>query len=223
MSRTIIIGDVHGCYFELTALLDEIGVRQDDRLVFVGDLITKGPANREVLEFVRRSRNCESVLGNHEHLLLRHYRGQKVPLTAAHYQTIAELGKKFGDFMEWISGFPLYLDLGDYLVLHAGLRPGLKPAQQSVEDLTQLRTLNGAHGGKSKSIPWFEAYEGEKIAVFGHWVFDRPLVRANAIGIDTGCVYGGHLTALILPGNLLVSVPAVKAYSKKGDVLWPAA
>ena len=50
MGRTIVIGDVHGCYFELTALLDEIGVRWDDRLVFVGDLITKGPANREVLE-----------------------------------------------------------------------------------------------------------------------------------------------------------------------------
>src|SRR2546428_5811641 len=110
MDRTIIIGDVHGCYFELTALLEEIGIRDEDRLIFVGDLITKGPANREVLEFIRQRRNCESVLGNHEYLLLQHYRGQQVALEPAHRRTIAELGKDFELFMNLVAKFPYYID-----------------------------------------------------------------------------------------------------------------
>jgi hypothetical protein len=215
MTRTIVIGDVHGCYFELTALLDEIGVRQDDRLVFVGDLITKGPANREVLEFVRQSRNCESVLGNHEYLLLRHYHGESVELEPAHLQTIAELGKDFGDFMDWISQFPLYVDMGDHLVVHAGIRPGRPLEKQTIEDLTQLRSVDGPMPGGREGTPWFERYRGEKIIIFGHWVFDAPLLRDNAIGIDTGCVYGGRLTAVVLPVGHLVSVPARRAYARK--------
>lgn len=216
MTRTIVIGDVHGCYFELTALLDEIGVHRDDRLVFVGDLITKGPANREVLEFIRQSRNCESVLGNHEYLLLRYYHGESVKLEPAHLQTIAELGKDFGDYMDWVSRLPLYVDLGDYLVIHAGIRPGRALEKQTVEDLTQLRTLDSANPENRKGTPWFERYRGDKIIIFGHRVFDCPLLRDNAIGIDTGCVYGGRLTAVVLPSGRLVSVPALKAYAKKG-------
>jgi len=215
MGRTIVTGDVHGCYFELTALLDEIGVRQDDRLVFVGDLITKGPASREVLEFVRKRKNCESVLGNHEYLLLQHYRGEDVELESPHRDFIAEMGKDFGDLMEWVSQLPLYLDLGDHVVVHAGIRPGRPLERQTLDDLTQLRTLNGTAPGSRRGTPWFERYRGEKIVIFGHWVFDAPLLRDNAIGIDTGCVYGGRLTAVVLPAGHLVSVPALKAYAAK--------
>jgi diadenosine tetraphosphatase ApaH/serine/threonine PP2A family protein phosphatase len=186
MDRTIVIGDVHGCYFELVALLDEIGARQDDRLVFVGDLITKGPANREVVEFFQHRRNCESVLGNHEYLLLQHYRGRTVELEPTHRQAIADLGTNFGDFMELVSKFPLYMDLGEFLIVHAGIRLGQPIDKQRVEDLTQLRTLNGE--GSEAGTPWFERYRGKKIVIFGHWVFDAPVVRKNAVGIDTGCV-----------------------------------
>lgn len=216
MTRAIVIGDVHGCFFELTALLDDIGVRQEDSLIFVGDLITKGPGNREVLEFVRQRRNCKSVLGNHEYLLLKHYRGESVELDRAHHQVIAELGKDFGDFMEWISQFPRYIDLGDYLVVHAGIRPGLPLEKQTVEDLTQIRTLSASEPGSRDGVPWFERYRGEKTVIFGHWVFATPLLRENAVGFDTGCVYGGRLTAVILPESRLVSIPARKAYAKKG-------
>ncbi len=66
MDRTIVVGDVHGCYFELRALLDEIGLRPSDRRIFVGDLVAKGPANREVLDFIRQRRNSQSVLGNND-------------------------------------------------------------------------------------------------------------------------------------------------------------
>ena len=86
MDRAIIIGDVHGCYFELRALLEEIGLRPSDRLFFVGDLITKGPAHREVLDFVRATRHCASVMGNNELALLRFWRGEKASLTRPQLQ-----------------------------------------------------------------------------------------------------------------------------------------
>ncbi len=112
--------------------------------------------------------------------------------------------------MKWIAGFPRIIDLGDQLVVHAGLRPGVPLDSQSVEDLTTLRTCGDS------GAPWFEQYEG-KTAVFGHWVFTAPLLTKSAIGIDTGCVYGGSLTAVILPERRLVSVPAVKSYSRKEE------
>jgi calcineurin-like phosphoesterase family protein len=208
MDRTIVVGDVHGCHFELMALLEEIGARDTDRLIFVGDLITEGPASREVLHFVRERRKCESVLGDHERTFLRLCRGEDVELEQAHLRTIAELGHDVGPYMEWISGFPLYIDLGDFLVVHAGIRPGLPLERQSAEDLTGLRSLKSG-------APWFNQYCGKKTVIFGHTIFAAPLIRENAIGINTGCVYGGSLTAVVLPGRRLVSVPAVKAYAEK--------
>ena len=218
MERTIVIGDVHGCYFELMALLEEVRARDTDRIIFVGDVIAKGPSSREVLEFIRRRRKCESVLGNHEHALLRLLSGdEQIEVDRTHLRAAAALGGELSVYMERISQFPPYLDLGDYLVVHAGIRPGLPLEKQSLEDLTQLRTLNG--GGAS--VPWYERYRGHKKVIFGHTVFAAPLLTENAIGIDTGCVYGGSLTAVVLPERRLVSMPAVKAYAgRRGGASW---
>ena len=210
MDRAIIIGDVHGCYFELRALLEEIGLRPSDRLFFVGDLITKGPAHREVLDFVRATRHCASVVGKSELALLRLWRGHNASLTRPQLQTMAALGDAFPRYMEWIAGFPRLIEMSDFVVVHSGLRPGVALEKQKVDDLTQLLSL------EESGIPWFDQYEG-KTAVFGHWVFDAPLLRKNAIGIDTGCVYGNTLSAIILPERRLVSVPAVKAYFRREE------
>jgi serine/threonine protein phosphatase 1 len=107
---------------------------------------------------------------------------------------------------------PPYIDLGDYLVVHAGLRPGRSLGEQDITDLTEIRKVPIG----DKEIPWFDAYHGSQTVIFGHWVFGEPLVRENAIGIDTGCVYGGRLTACVLPERHLVSVPARRAYARKG-------
>jgi hypothetical protein len=216
MERTIVIGDVHGCFFELMALLEEVRVRDTDRLIFVGDLIAKGPANREVLEFVRQRRKCDSVLGNHELTLLRLCSGdENIEVDRSHLSAPAALGNELSQYMERISRFPPYIDLGDFVVVHAGIRPGLALEKQSLEDLTQLRMLNGARPGSGVRTPWYEAYRGNKTVIFGHTVFETPLLKENVIGIDTGCVYGGSLTAVILPERRLVSVPAVKAYANR--------
>ncbi len=214
MDRTIVIGDIHGCYSELVDLAYEIGVKRDDRIISVGDLVAKGPGNREVLEFFRHGHNREAILGNYEYLLLQHYQGEAVELEREHLQAISELDKDFDRYMKWVSHLPLYVELGDEIVVHAGVRPGLPLKKQTVEDLTQIRSLEGPPGSR-KGTPWFEQYHGKKTVIFGHWVFDVPLIRENAIGIDTGCVYGGRLTAVILPGREIVSVPAREAYAKK--------
>jgi diadenosine tetraphosphatase ApaH/serine/threonine PP2A family protein phosphatase len=215
MERTIVVGDIHGCYVEFMDLLGNIGLTQGDRIICVGDLITKGPGNREVLDFVRKRENCQSLLGNHEYILLRHHRGINVKLKPEHTQAVQELGGDFADCMEWVAQLPLYLDLGDHLVVHAGIRPDRSMEDQTLEDLTELRSLDGPEPGSRHGTPWFERYQGHKVVIFGHWVFDSPLLRDNAVGIDTGCVYGGRLTAVVLPEARLVSVPARKAYANK--------
>ena len=217
MSRTIVVGDLHGCYTELNDLLDKIDATPEDRLISVGDLVTKGPASREVLEFFRDNGNAQAVLGNHEYALLRYYKREAVDLEPAQSRAIAELGAAFDSLMDWVSGFPHYLDLGSHMIVHAGIRPGRTMEEQNVEDLTELRTLDGPNPRSRIGTPWFERYEDAKTVIFGHWVFATPLIRKNAMGIDTGCVYGGRLTAVVLPDERLVSVPARRAYAERKE------
>ena len=217
MPKTIVIGDIHGCYDELQHLLREIGTKPEDRVISVGDVLTKGPKNLRVLRFFQTTGNAEAVLGNHERILLQHSQEEPVSLEPSHFQTIDQLGGEFAGFIEWAARLPHYIDLGSHLVVHAGVRPGRRIEEQTVEDLTELRALDGDKPGSRVGTPWFDRYEGEKKVIFGHWVFAQPLIRENAVGIDTGCVYGGKLTAMLLPEERLVSVPARRAYAKKKE------
>lgn len=215
--RTIIIGDVHGCFAELLELLRRADAKRSDRIIFVGDLITKGPASVEVLDLVQNRANCEAILGNHEYTLRESYCGRRCRLDAVHRDVIREMGKDYARHMKWISQLPSYVDLGEHIVVHAGLRPGVSIRRQSRRDLAFLRTLEGRPESRG-GTPWFERYRGRKIAIFGHWVFDRPLIRPHAIGIDTGCVYGGSLTAFVLPDGLVLQVRARRKYAGKSNV-----
>ncbi|PIR19482.1 MAG: hypothetical protein COV48_01755, partial [Elusimicrobia bacterium CG11_big_fil_rev_8_21_14_0_20_64_6] len=92
--------------------------------------------------------------------------------------------------------------------IHAGFDPGEGLEWQSASQLTSLRRLKDGR-------PWYEAYRERTLAVFGHWAKRKPVVRPNAVGLDTGCVYGGSLMALILPERVLISVPARRVYAEK--------
>jgi hypothetical protein len=204
--RTIVFGDVHGCLEELQELLSSLQVTERDALVSVGDLIGKGPDSRGVLEWAMGARNLRGVLGNHELRFLEAWRAGRVPAEKEYdAATVAGLGTLFDAGMDYLSTWPLWLDLGEALVVHGGLRPGVPLEGHDAATLTTLRTLpDGA--------PWFERYDAPKLAVFGHWVHRAPVVRLNAVGLDTGCVYGGMLTALVLPERRLVAVQARRAY-----------
>jgi Calcineurin-like phosphoesterase len=213
MTRTVIVGDIHGCYQELLDLMDRVGPAAGDQVISVGDLVTKGPANVAVVDFFRGGKNRSAVIGNHDRVLLEKYLGRDVKLETFHAQAIAEFGDRFGEYMDWVAALPPYIDLGDYVVVHAGLRPGRPLAEQDLTDLTEIRQVVI----RDKETPWFDVYDGDQTVIFGHWVFGEPLVRPNAIGIDTGCVYGGRLTACVLPERNLVSIPARRAYARKGS------
>lgn len=211
IGRTIIVGDVHGCSDELDALLDKVAYRSADRLIFVGDLICKGPDSLGVL---RRAwtLNAEMVLGNHEQSFLRACRRG---VFGRHTKAVRlQMGTDVSRWATWIESWPTYIDGGSFWVVHAGVVPGRHPKDMPRRWLTRIRTWDGR--GECLDAPdqpaWFEGYHDPRLVVFGHWAQRGLVVRPNAIGLDSGCVYGGELTALILPDRTLVQVPAKKAY-----------
>jgi len=204
--RTIVFGDVHGCMEELRDLLASLQVTDADRLVSVGDLIGKGPDSRGVLEWAMGARNLTGVLGNHELRFLKTWRAGRVPAEKEYdAATVANLGDLLDRGMRFLSSWPLWLDLGDALVVHAGVLPDVPLYGHDADTLATLDKL-------PDGTPWFERYGSPKLAVFGHWVHRAPVVRQNAIGLDTGCVYGGMLSALVLPERRLVGVQARRTY-----------
>ena len=213
MSRTIVVGDIHGCYDELGLLLEKTGLHAQDRVIAVGDLVTKGPKSREVLELFRTDDRFLSVLGNHDLALLRHWRGEGQPLKNSQARAAADLDTDSELYCEFLGSLPLMIDLGEHIVVHAGIRPGVPFDEQSAEDLTELRTL-GKDRTSRKGDPWFESYDSSKTVLFGHWPSPKPIRAAKAIGLDTGCVYGNRLTGYIIEADQFVSVAALQAYDR---------
>jgi predicted phosphodiesterase len=217
-ARTIVIGDIHGCYDELVALLDKVRAGALDRIVAVGDLIVKGERNREVLELFMSDARFSSVLGNHDRALLRYWRGKKKKLNEQQHACRLELESGRERYESYLASLPLTLDLGAHLVVHAGLRPGVALEDQSAKDLTELRSLEGK-AKTPKGTPWYEVYDGPQTVLFGHW--PHPVVRRGtcAIGLDTGCVYGYELTAYIIETGEFVQVKAARRYDVPGKRL----
>ncbi|HYJ46474.1 MAG TPA: metallophosphoesterase [Pyrinomonadaceae bacterium] len=209
--RTIVVGDIHGCYDELTALLERAGLGAGDRVVSVGDLVVKGPKNREVLDLFIEDERFSAVLGNHDRALLRYWQGEGNALKEAQERALAELEADRERYLAYLQSLPLMIDLGSHLVVHAGLRPGVHLSGQVVEDLTELRTL-GPDRTSREGIPWYDRYDDERIVLFGHWPAPEPRRARRAIGLDTGCVYGFQLTAYIVETGEFLSVQAGRAY-----------
>jgi Calcineurin-like phosphoesterase len=216
LGRTIVVGDLHGCFDELSELLDALGFGGEDRVVCVGDLITKGEKSREVLDLFMSDARFQSVLGNHDRALLAYWRGEieKKKLKRAQKKCAKQLKEGKELYAAYLSTLPAYVDLGSHVVVHAGLRPGVPLSAQSVEDLTEIRTL-GRKPASRKGTPWYEAYDGEKFALFGHWPAAAPRRGPRALGLDTGCVYGHRLTAYVLETGELHSVAARRIYDTR--------
>ncbi len=227
MGRTIIIGDVHGCARELADLLRYVGARQEDRVVFVGDLVVRGPAPHDVVALAR-SLSARAVRGNHEDRLLR-WRASNgsMPIGALTKETAKQLSQADWDYL---AAMPLWLDLPEHTirVVHAGLVPKVPMPSQDPRNLLFIRSFDErgdpvmARGSKS----WAHSHHGPEHVVFGHNAQEEPEIAPFATGIDTGAVYGGRLTAMVLnPGErppdvsersrVLISVPARRAYYAK--------
>lgn len=234
MSRFIVVGDVHGCSTELDALLGRVGPVAGDRVVFVGDVVAKGPNTELVLRMVREI-GAEVALGNHEKKLLdaraARLAGRPSPtkLDSTHARLLEELTDE-----DWalLGALPLWIDLGAELrVVHAGVVPGVAMGEQDPKNLLHMRSLSDTGEPSSKwGPPWGARYVGPPHVVFGHNARKDPQLHPFATGLDTGCVYGGALTALVLaqgstppPPNarhdVLVVEPARRAYADYGGPL----
>lgn len=215
MPRTIVIGDLHGCYDELLALLEKIGFGDEDRVVCVGDLIAKGPASKKVLDLFSTDSRFTSVIGNHDLQVLNHWKGKEVRLKSAQHKVLAELEGEKERYAAYLNSLPFTLDLGSYFVVHAGVRPGVPLDQQSPEDLVELRTLGGDRTSR-EGTPWYELYDHSPVILFGHWPAAEPRRAKYAIGLDTGCVYGHMLTGFIVERGEFIQVPAREVYEAPG-------
>jgi len=213
VGRTIVVGDIHGCYDELMALLEKAELEEDDRVVAVGDLITKGPKNREVLEVFMTDPRFTTVIGNHDLALRRRWNGEDIDLNSAQKEAHKELKGEKDAYTAFLNRLPFMIDLGSHLVVHAGLRPNVELHSQTTGDLTRLRTL-GPDRESDEGTPWYHVYYGEKVVLFGHWPASEPRRGKKAIGLDTGCVYGYNLTAYIIETDEFVTVKAEKAYDE---------
>jgi bis(5'-nucleosyl)-tetraphosphatase (symmetrical) len=205
VSRTFFIGDIHGCVEELAELLEKFSPNASDKVYQVGDLINKGPSSLAVLEFVLKH-NIKCVMGNHEAKLLQILNKQKTELTPKELKLLDNVQKP-----EWIanevSKFPLWIDTGKELLLHAGLEPGKKTLEETnSKSILTIRLWDGK--------PWYEqtAFNGRTI-IFGHWAMNGLVDFPYAKGLDTGCVYGKLLTGYCPEENKFYQVAAKKIYA----------
>lgn len=200
-----VIGDVHGCREVLDSLLAKLAVDADDLVVFVGDLVRKGPDSGDVVGLVRRRENMLSVRGNNEQKLLNG--DVSCPALDPPDRRFLET---LPDVIRWDGG----------LVVHGGLDPDRELGAHSREELVTMRAPTGdGYDGPF----WFDRYDGPPRVFFGHTVLSSPIEDEWVVGLDTGCVYGGRLSAYDLKGDRFVTVdgqshqerPATKIVSSR--------
>lgn len=216
--RFFVIGDVHGCREELEALLALAEPAR--KLVFVGDLCDRGPDTPGVLRLVMklvREEKALCVVGNHDDKLARALRGRRVSIAPGLEISLRQLEEEPESFREAVASFieslpvHLLLDAGKLLVAHAGMKPELLATRSK-----KLRSfaLYGETTGECDELglpvrlDWAHGYSGEALIVYGHTPQKEPRWVGNTVCIDTGCVFGGKLSALLYPERQIVSVAA---------------
>jgi protein phosphatase len=231
-----IIGDIHGCFDELKQLLEKLHYTikhngndvithpKGRRLVFVGDLVDRGPNSPDVLRLVMNSVAAGTafcVNGNHEDKLKRKLMGKNVSISHGLQETLDQLHKESAEFkakvLEFLQGLVSHyvFDNGKLAVVHAGLKekhlghesPGIRACCMYGPNAGKLD-----ESGLPIRYPWAKDYCGKTLVVYGHTPISAPKWLNNTLNIDTGCVFGGKLTALRYPENTLVSVDAAKIY-----------
>lgn len=233
-----VIGDIHGCRGELERLLGELGyeiTRDQDgratgahhpgrRAVFVGDLVDRGPDTPGVLRLVMgmvAAGDALCVSGNHEAKLLRALRGRNVRVTHGLAESLRQLEQEPADHRDRVAAFldslisHYVLDGGRLVVSHAGL---IERYQGRASGRVREFCLYGQTTGETDEYglpvryPWANEYRGRAMVLYGHTPVPEPEWVNNTLCLDTGCVFGGRLTALRYPEREIVSVPAAEIY-----------
>ncbi|HEY0386129.1 MAG TPA: polynucleotide kinase-phosphatase, partial [Pyrinomonadaceae bacterium] len=238
-----IIGDIHGCFDELRALLEKLGYEiardgaagaeahgyrvshaEGRKAVFLGDLVDRGPLIPEVLRLVMSMTMSGSALcvpGNHDIKLMRKLHGRDVRITHGLAESLEQLEREPPEFKEQVAAFidklvsHYVLDDGQLVVAHAGLKETLQGrGSGAVRDFALFGETTGETDefGLPVRYNWAAEYRGRAMVVYGHTPVPQPEWLNRTVNIDTGCVFGGQLTALRYPEKEFVSVPAARAY-----------
>lgn len=209
--KTCVIGDIHGCHTSLLSLLNKV-IDRSDTLVFLGDYVDRGPDSRQVVEtLIQLQKKHPQVVflkGNHELMFYNYLTGREssIFLRIGGFQTLKSYGlseQSDGNILEaipaghlsFLKNLPLLYEDQHGIYVHAGLQPGKHLSRQTPDWCLWVR---------DRFI--HSSYSFGKPVIFGHTVFRKPLVEPNKIGIDTGAVYGGQLTALLLPDMEFIQV-----------------
>jgi len=179
------------------------------QLMFIGDLINKGPHSFKTLNFAYENK-IQCVVGNHELKFIRFIK-KGLELPPKLHQLKLEMGKDLHKWLDYIKNWPAFIEKEDFLVVHAGLTPGKHPGQSDIEQLAHIRHWeNGKMCSQSTGHPWHDYYTAEKLVVYGHWAKQGVLVKKNSICLDSGCVYGRQLTGIFLPSRTLIQAPSLQ-------------
>ena len=210
-NRVIIYGDIHGCLDEFKSLRKDIKPSQTDIEISVGDFLNKGPKSTKTLHYLNKH-NILSTMGNNEEKIIKLYKKYKKEgedfLKTLKPSDIATLKDIKKDDLKYLKSLPYFIKIANLTVVHAGIKTGVTLGENMSEEDKKQLTLLRFYNKDYESIPysdkenrfvfWSEIYDGgEGFVVFGHHPFEEVKIEKNAIGIDTGCVYGGKLTAIV--------------------------
>ena len=250
-----IIGDIHGCCDELSALLQQLGYQittgstdslwsssiyshpQGRKAVFLGDLVDRGPRILDTLKLVHNMVEAGTALcvpGNHDMKLMRKLRGKNVKITHGLDKSLAEIdtlpedirasfSQELANFLDSLVSHYV-LDNGCLVVSHAGMKEAMQGRGSGrVRDFALYGETTGETDefGLPVRYNWAAEYRGQAIVVYGHTPVPEPEWLNGTINIDTGCVYGGRLTALRYPEKELVSVPSARTYCESAKPFLP--
>ena len=238
-----LIGDVHGCRDELAQLLAKLGYRANESgayahpagrtAVFLGDLVDRGPDSPGVLEIAMNMTQAGAalcLLGNHEYKLMRQMMGRNVTISHGLAETLAQLEARPPDFrqktLEFLQGLDAHyvLDQGKLVIAHAGLKAeyqGRESARSFQFALYGETTGETDEWGLPERVDWARDYRGPAAVVYGHSPVPEARWFNNTINVDTGCVFGGALTALRYPERETVAVPALKTWHESPKPIRP--
>ena len=234
--KRVFIGDIQGCAPQLDDLLRRLRLRSDDRLYCVGDLVNRGPDSLGVLRRLREL-GARVVLGNHDLHLLRLAAGVALRSPTDHLDAVLNAPDR-DVLVQWLAAQPVLRVEDDVVIVHAGLHPlwtdlpAVADALNSaiaahvrtntdarIQFVTEVRYCDAQGRRPARDdpppeppfVPWDQHYHGTRTVVFGHWARRGLVVRPRVRGLDTGCVYGGPLTAWIAEAEQLDQVPGWRA------------
>lgn len=216
MSKTYVIGDIHGCYDEFIELTKQIGVTDDDLIISLGDIVDRGNKSVEVYDYFRNRKNSIVLMGNHER---KHLNG-----IMSYSQEIVKVQFKdrYNEFLEWLTTLPYHYETDSAIIVHAFFEHDKKLQDQKEEILAG--TTSGSRYLEDRyeeGMFWSDHYSGDKPIIYGHHVVgETPKIKNNTYGIDTGACHGGMLTAIELPGFQIHQVKVKSDYWKEEQNKW---